>query len=488
MEKLYLGIDVGTTGTKTLLTDARGRVLGSGYREYALRAFPDGRVEQNADDWTAAVAETVRQAVAPLKDRSRIRAVSLSTQGASMLAVDGEFRPLGPVITWMDNRASAECAALSEKLGAERLYRMSGWGASASLDAAKIAWMRENAPDQYRGAWFVSTLEYVNHFLTGRNVIDPTNASIRQLYDIAARRWDPAVLEALGIGDDRLPEVLPTGAPVGTLTPEAAELLGLSENVRVYNGAHDQYCAALGCGAVRAGDALLSTGTTWVLLGVSDRLLFTESRVAPGIHPVKGLYGLIGSLVSAGCALKWWKGVAGGDYRVFDEAVPSHRKSAENLFFYPFVAGAGFPHREEGELTGTLSGLRLAHDREDIALALMEGVAFEARVMLEELKKHGVQVSQLRVSGGAAKSREWCGITAAVTGCSLYRMRETEAACMGAAMLACVGEGEYGSFEEAAAVMVDAEPLDPPSPGLCAFYAKKYEAYRERFPAFLALQ
>ena len=124
MDELYLGIDVGTTGTKTLLADARGNVLGAGYREYALNAYPDGRVEQNADDWLEAVMETVRTATAAVHDRSRIRALSLSTQGASMLAVDGDFRPLGPVITWMDNRAADACDALTEQLGAERLYRV----------------------------------------------------------------------------------------------------------------------------------------------------------------------------------------------------------------------------------------------------------------------------------------------------------------------------------------------------------------------------
>ena len=488
MDELYLGIDVGTTGTKTLLADARGNVLGAGYREYALNAYPDGRVEQNADYWLEAVMETVRTATAAVHDRSRIRALSLSTQGASMLAVDGDFRPLGPVITWMDNRAADACDALTEQLGAERLYRMSGWGASATLDAAKILWMRENAPEQYAAASFVSTLEYVNRFLTGQNVIDPTNASIRQLYDITEKRWDLAVLEVLGISEERLPRVLPTGALVGTLTPAAAALLGLPDGVRVYNGAHDQYCASLGCGAVSAGDALLSTGTTWVLLGVSDRLLFTESRIAPGIHPVGGLYGHIGSLVSAGCALKWWKEIVDGDYRAFDDAAASRRASARELYFYPFVAGAGFPHKQRGELTGTLTGLRLAHDRYDIALALMEGVAFEARTMLGELKKHGVEITELRVSGGAARSRVWCEITAAVTGCRLWRMREAEAACMGAVMLACVGEGAHPSFAEAARSMVNAEPLDPPAPELRAFYEEKYAAYQERFPAYLALQ
>lgn len=160
---LFLGVDVGTTGTKTLVVDEKGNVLGKGYLEYELFPFPGGRVEQRAEDWWNGVVHSVRTAVSSLTDgqKKEIAALSLSTQGASMLAVDRDFSPLGPVITWMDERASEEAEWLDQAIGGEKIYRKSGWGLSADLDAAKILWISRHQPEVFeKAACFVSTLEY----------------------------------------------------------------------------------------------------------------------------------------------------------------------------------------------------------------------------------------------------------------------------------------------------------------------------------------
>lgn len=483
---LLLGVDVGTTGAKALLVDRQGAVHGKGYREYPLLPGPGGRVEQRADDWWDAAVFAVRAALAG-QDARQVCALSLSTQGASMLAVDDAYRPLGSAITWMDTRAEEESRQLDRAVGGEAIYRKSGWGLGPDLDAAKILWLRRHEPETFAAARsFVSTLELLNVRLTGRNVIDPTNAAIRQLMDIGTGRWDPDVLQAVGVEEDRLPVIAPTGAYLGTLTARTAALLGLPETVRVYNGAHDQYCAALGCGAVRAGDALLSTGTTWVLLAVTDKLLYTQSRVAPGIHPVPGLYGAMASMVSAGCALKWYRELVSGAYAEFDRVAADRRQTAADLLFYPYVAGAGFPQRDAG-LGGVAAGLRLTHDRYDLALALMEGVAFEARRMVDELRAAGASVDTLYMSGGAAKSALWAGLTAAATGCRLLRMREDEACCMGAAMIAAVGAGVYPDYAAAAAAMVSGQPMPEPTAEDRAFYEEKFGRYRRGLPAVRAL-
>ncbi len=483
---LLLGVDVGTTGTKALLVDDQGAVLGKGYREYALLPGPDGRVEQRAEDWWDAVVCAVQAAVAG-QDARQVCALSLSTQGASMLAVDDAFRPLGNVITWMDARAEEESRLLDRAVGGEAIYRKSGWGLGPDLDAAKILWLRRQEPELFAAARsFVSTLEFINVRLTGQNVVDPTNAAIRQLMDIETGRWDPEILQAVGVSENRLPDIVPTGAYIGVLTAEAAALLGLPTSVRVYNGAHDQYCASLGCGAVRAGDALLSTGTTWVLLAVTDRLLYTESRVAPGIHPVPGLFGAMASMVSAGCALKWYRDLVEGAYAEFDRVAAERRQAASELLFYPYVAGAGFPHRDAG-LGGVAAGMRLTHDQYDLALALMEGVAFEARLMVDELRAAGASVDTLYMSGGAAKSALWAGLTAAATGCRLIRMREDEACCMGAAMIAAVGAGLFPDYSAAASAMVSGLPLPEPDAEARAFYEQKFDRYCRGLPAVRAL-
>lgn len=284
--RYVIGLDVGTTGTKAAVCDAEGRVLGKAYREYSLQFTADGGVEQRAEDWIDATRQTVREAVAASGvDPEAIAALSLSTQGGSFWARGAQGDALTNVMTWMDGRAKAEAEDLRLLMG-ERLYRLSGWQIGAGFDAAKLLWLRRERAEIFdRAVSFDTTLETVNRYLTGRNVTDPTNAAIRILYDIEKKRYDPALLDLLGLDEQRLPEVLPTGAVLGGLTETAAAELGLSPRVTVCNGAHDQYCASLGAGAVRVGDVLVATGTAWVVLGVTDRSIRSESHVSPGYSP-----------------------------------------------------------------------------------------------------------------------------------------------------------------------------------------------------------
>ena len=483
---LYLGLDVGTTGAKAAVVDREGKVLARGYREYELIFPGENRVEQNAEDWWSASKDAVRQALGKLARPEEITALSLSTQGATMLPVDRRGDPLRLALTWMDGRAAAEAEELTDALGYDVIYRKSGWRPEAELDAAKILWLRKHEPRLFRdAAYFVSTLEFMNYRLTGKCAADPTNAAIRQIFDIGTGGYDPAILGLIGLETGRLPEVLPVGAPLGTLLPGAAAEFGLSPHVRVYNGAHDQYCASLGVGAVREGDLLLATGTAWVVLGVTGRPLYTSSYLAPGIHPVKGLWGAIASLASAGSVLKWYKRVIGDDFSVMDREAETHLDSSRGLFFFPYLAGAGFPHGMP-ELKGTLTGLDLRHDKYDIARALMEGVGFETALTLEEFRKAGVEIRRMTMTGGASRSRFWCGLLRYITGCEILVSREADTASVGAALIAAVGDGCFRDYGEAAE-RIETVPFDDEDPALFAYYAEKGRRYRALLPCALQM-
>ena len=243
---LILGIDLGTSGCKAIAVDETGAVAGEGYESYGIIAGGDGFVEQDPLEWRRALAMAVLQATAAL-DRSKVCALSLSTQGASSLLTDGEFHPLMRAVTWMDTRATAQAEAIERELGCDYIYYTTGWRSLASMDLAKGRWLAENVPDISRRArHFISTLEYANFFLTGVPAIDPTNAAMRQMYDFRTGRWDPTLLEAARIDQAMMPPVLPSGEFLGYLTAEAAAELALGKGVKVYNGAHDQYCGALG--------------------------------------------------------------------------------------------------------------------------------------------------------------------------------------------------------------------------------------------------
>jgi len=476
----FIGTDVGTTGTKTVVTDENGAVFGKGYQEYELYTRPGGIVEQNAADWWNAVVVSVREALQTVPEKENIAAMSLSAQGGSTLAVDEAFEPLSPAYTWMDARALDESRAIAAEKG-EYVYRTSGWRCDAAFDPPKMRWLAIHAPELFRSAFcFVSTVEFINYRLTGRNVTDPTNAAMRQLIDVNTSCWDGTLLEIAGLSPARLPECLPTGAFLGTLTSHAAQQLGLPRGVKVYNGAHDQYCASLGSGAVHPGELLLSTGTTWVILAITENPLFTASHIAPGVHPIKGLYGNIASLNSAGSALKWFRQLTGENFAALDEGAAERLCSAENIFFYPYYAGSGFPHHIPEEKACCI-GMELRHDKFDLARALMEGVAFETRSALEEFSAQGADIRKLKMVGGAAKSELWSQITCDVTRCELQIPSEKDTCCIGAGMIAAVGSGYYPDLSTAAQHMVRYAQTRYPDPDRAAFYEKKYDRYKTGF-------
>ena len=384
MKRYVIGLDIGTTSAKAVAVAQDGSMLAQANAGYAL--LTSGcRVEQRPQDWIDASIQILRTVTDSLPD-ALPAGLSLSTQGATTTAVDAAGSPIGNAITWMDTRATREAGEIEAALGAEYIYRRSGWRVSPSLDAAKIRHMRGD-PAYDGAAMFLSTIEIMNAWLTGRAVIDPSNAAIRQLFDVEGGCWDDRLIGAAGITRENLAEVLPSGALVGGLCAHAAAQTGLPAGLPVFNGAHDQYCAAIGAGAVSEGDVLLSAGTAWVLLGITAAPLYTPSYIAPGKHPVAGLYGAMASLSCSGASLQWFKnGFLPDGFEEINHAVAKRRGRTGDLFFYPYLAGANYPVWKP-DVRGMFAGLSLEHDRFDLACAIMEGVAFSVRRGVDDLTR-----------------------------------------------------------------------------------------------------
>lgn len=470
----FIGLDIGTTGAKALMVDENGAVLGKGYSGYRLIS-EDCRMEQRPDDWTECGAAAIRQAIEG-QDASSIAAISLSTQGASTAAIDANNRPIGNALTWMDTRAKDEASALAHRLGEDYVYRNTGWRISPSLDAAKIMYMKRN--DAYNhAALFLSTLEYMNLYLTGNPVCDPSNASIRQLYCVSEHDYDDKLLDAVGLSRSELPPVISTGSLVGYITQSASHATGLKAGTPVFNGAHDQYCASIGAGAIGKGDMLLSAGTTWVVMGIDDKPLFTDTYIAPGVHPVAGMYGAIASLVGSGASLQWFKnGFLTEDFIETDRQAALRADKAQGLFFHPYLAGAGYPiwnHNARGSFTG----IGFEHDRFDFARAIMESAAFEARRTLDDFSANGCRISTLKIMGGAAKSPFWCSLIASAVNLSVEISSESDACALGAAIIAAIGAGAYDNFRDAVAAMASKTRVEDPDTSLVSYLEEKYSRY-----------
>lgn len=443
---IYIGIDVGTTSVKATAIGENGERLGSAKRAYELHTSGGLEVTQSADDWWTATAESVRELANRLsgvegkgESAAKVRAISISAQGGSTPAIDADGNAITEAMTWMDKRAFAESNELTSRFAADGLYRSFGWRATPGCDAAKLLWLKRHRPEIFeKAASFPSTLGWINLKLTGNNVEDPTCAAIRRLYDINDGGMSREMLEYIGIDESRLPKVLPTGAFVGYLTDEASEALGLDKDVAVFNGAHDQYCASLGSGISGSGELLLATGTAWVLFGVTEKPLFTSSYISPGRHPT-GKFGALATISGFGATFEWLSALTGTPLAELSHGAEADGRRAKDksIMFRPFVSGTGLLCGANG---GTLDGLGINSDKYDIALTLMEGAAFEARLVIDEFRKSGMEdMKRLTMTGGATASTLWQKLIAATADIPLYVSPETNSPATGAAVLAAAG-------------------------------------------------
>lgn len=431
MEK-FVGIDVGTTGTKTIVF-SDGKVLGKGYKGYPLITPFAGAFEQDGSSWYDAVIESASKAISEAGSED-IKAVSLSAQGGSFFAIGDNFAPLTNAFTWMDVRAEKQYFELCKVISDEEFYKITGWRLSVSSMVCKLMWLKENNPEAFCNAkMFITTSDYVYFRLTGKAVIDYTSAAMTGLFDINTCDWNEKILSIVGLSRERLPNLMPCGDIIGKILPDECKKLGIPEGTELVCGAHDQYCASIGSGTVNENDVLISTGTTWVVFGKAKELKFTDSHIAPCPHPAGG-YGLISSAVSSGTVMEWLKQQFDLPYKEIDDGVEKALPNSD-LLFYPFVSGCG-EYRKDKNLAAGCVGLNFGHDKFDVMRSAMEGVAFEIKLILSEFEKAGMLAEKITVSGGATSSRPWMEILASVLGKDILITEEKDICPLGACKIA----------------------------------------------------
>jgi xylulokinase len=489
---MLLGLDVGTTATKALLFDPEGNVRASARASYGLITPQPGWVEQDPEELWRAVVTVLRSIVSQLQPEQQVLALAQSSQGGTTVPVDAAGQPTYNAISWMDGRAQAEYDDLSRQFGGEVISEKTGWPLMAGLPLQHIRWLRTQQPDTFaRSRHFLFVNDFIGRRLTGELCMNPSDASITQLLDIETGDWDDWLLMLDGIRREQLSPVHPSGVAFGKLTAEASSATGLPAGLPVINGAHDQYCAAVGMRVARPGSVLLSCGTAWVLLAVPEDLdVGRRSGMALSCHAVPGRWGAIRSLGAVGTSLDWlidhtWAGHEGAThedrsalYQAVNAAAGRSGPGAHGLIFCPLAGGhAG----SFGVAQGGFLGLTLTHGRGDLSRAVMEGVACELRWALDEIQAAGVTVHELTMVGGAARSPLWPQIVADVTGVGASVPAITEAASWGAAVLAGIGVGVFEGVESAGSTL--AARSQHFEPGNRAVYEPLYERYRLLWPS-----
>lgn len=495
-----LGIDVGTTAVKAAVFDERGRRVSKAVEEYALETPGPDLVELDAEVYWRSCVSAVRRAL-ERAGKPDVSAVSVSSQGETLIAVGRDGKPLRKAIVWLDNRSKEEADELRSRFGEQEIYRITGQPAVVpTWPATKILWIRRREPHLFKKVWkFFLVEDYVLYKLTGRPATEPSVSSSTLMLDIGKCSWWGEMLGYLGVDEEALPEVLPSGAPVGLLSEEASRELGVREDVVVAAGAFDQAAAALGAGNVEEGAVSESTGAALAIVAPTRRMVFDPRRRIPlHRHAVPGLFFLMPWCQTAGMLLKWFRdGFARVERLVEEEAGVSAYKlldamaervppGSEGLVVLPHLAGAASPEFDP-KARGVIFGLTLRHGMAHVVRALLESVGYMLRRNIELLEGLGLEVREVRSIGGGARSAVWCRIKADILQKPLLTPGEEESACLGAAILAGAASGVYRSVEEAAKAMSFIKEKVEPNPENKDVYERLYKLYVELYEALKPL-
>ena len=496
-----IGLDVGTTGCKAIVFDAAGHILSHASREYSILTPQPDWAQQDAERVWALSWEALGEAIA--KDAGEPpRALALSVQGEAVIPVDAEGRALRHAILGMDTRTVEENRWLVEQFGAETLFARTGMPVHTINTLPKLLWLKRHEPTVWEQArQFLLYEDFLLRRLSDRAVISHCLASRTQMYDLAAGNWATDILETCGIEPTRL-AVLPAAGieVIGSLRKDLARDLGLDGEVLLACGGHDQACAALGSGVIRDGLAMVSTGTAEVVEVAMRSPALSERLRQGGIsvyrHVVPGLYVAMTLNHSGGLLLRWFRDTfcqaeleqarrTGRD--AYDLILDGSPQGPTDLLVLPHFAGSGTPTLDTTS-RGAILGLTFATDRSALAKAILEGLTFELRINLDLLRDSGIVIDELRAVGGGARSPLWLQLKSDICRAPVRVPRVTEAACLGAALLAGVACGAYRDLDAAVSSSVRLDRRITPDPQSSARYDAQFNIYRRLHPTLGSLR
>jgi xylulokinase len=492
----FLGIDIGTSGTKTLAINAKGKILAEATESYPAYHPKPLWSEQDPGDWWRATVATVRGVVhkARLKPAD-VKAIGLSGQMHGSVFLDKHNRVLRRAILWNDQRTAAECAEIEQRVGGRRqLIKMVANPALPGFTAPKILWLRNHEPRNFdRTAKVLLPKDDIRRRLTGEFATEVSDASGMLLLDVAKRAWSKPLLSKLELDIDLLGRCYESEDVTGQVSRAAAAELGLTTDCVVVGGAGDCAAGAIGNGIVSAGTLSTSIGTSGVMFVHSDEpQIDPQGRLHTFCHAVRGRWHMMGVILSAGGCLQWFRNrlcqtdaeaarSGGGDiYDLLAKEAAAVAPGSQGLVFLPYLSGERTPHADP-DARGCFIGLTLAHGRGHMVRAIMEGVAYALRDSLAIIRELGVPVRQIRASGGGSRSPLWRQIQADVFGQKVVTINAEEGAAYGVALLAAVGAGAFKNVQEACAATIRVVEQTPVQRRTAAYYDRGFAVYQQLY-------
>ncbi len=485
--RYFIGIDSSTTATKALLMDDHGHVVGVAANEYSFETPQPLWSEQDPALWWNGTVASIRAVLAGADiDGAAVAGIGLTGQMHGLVLLDGDGQVLRPAILWNDQRTAAQCNEIRARLGREHLIQLTGNDALTGFTAPKILWVAQNEPDIYaRVRQILLPKDYVRYRLTGDYATDKAGAAGTMLFDLKARGWSGEMLEKLDIDPVWMPSTHEGPTVTGHISAAAAEATGLPVGTPVIAGGGDQAAQAVGVGAVREGIVALTLGTSGVVFATANQpFIEPDGRLHAFCHSVPGRWHLMGVMLSAAGSLRWYRDTLAPGVD-FDELLAPAAEipvGSEGLIYLPYLTGERTPHPDP-LARGAFVGLTVRHAQPHMTRSVLEGVAFGLRDSFELMKGAGLSdITQVRVSGGGARSPLWRQILADVLDSELVTVNTTEGAAYGAALLAGVGAGVWPDVDAACDASVRITGRTEQRSEQAVAYNEVYAVYRGLYP------
>lgn len=483
----WIGLDIGTGGTRALVVDAQGKIVAAHTAAHQeVRMEKPLWAEQDPEDWWRAAQEAIRGALgAAGVDGAQIRGIGFSGQMHGLVMLDAAGEVIRPSLIWCDQRSQAQVDAIHQKVGKERVVAMTANPSLTGFTLPKLLWVRDNDPRSYeRLRTVLVPKDYVRYKLCGELGQDVSDASGTGVFDVAQRRWSTELMGELGLERNWWPQVWESAAVAGKITRAAAEATGLAEGTPVAAGAGDQAASAVGNGIVSTGIASCTLGTSGVVFAHMDEPAYDAAgRVHTFCHAVPGKWHVMGVTQGAGLSLQWFRNTlaAGVEYDALMEEAATAEAGSDGLYWLPYLMGERTPHLDALARGGWI-GLTARHKRADLVRSIIEGVSYSQKDCLDVILDLGVEVGQVRASGGGARSGLWRQILADVFARRVATLESQEGSAYGAALLGMVATGAFGSVPEACAATVKEVSTVDPRPRESAAYGRRHEIYKTLYP------
>lgn len=485
----YLGLDVGTTGSKATVIDAQGRVVAYAYREYAAILTGDGRAELDPNAVWAGVKAVL--SAAAFESFEPIEAIAIASFGESFVMLDANDNVLGSSMLYSDVRGTEEIGDILEKISEEALFDISGMPINSMYTLNKLLWYKKHEPQLLKNANKLFLFEdFITYKLSGIRKIDYSLASRTLFFDYKNKKWSDEILGLFDLDARQFSEPVAPGQVVGKVSAIIAAELNLSANTLLVAGAHDQVCAALGAGVLKGGDSVDGIGTseciTAMLKCVDQSQYMRKNNFCIEPYAIPGEYVTLAFNVTGGALLRWYRdtfekqrfeeAALRGEsiYSIMEKDCPSE---PTGLFVLPHFAGTGTPYMDPFS-SGALLGLKLSTTKGDIYKACLEGICFEMKLNAEILSGMGTAIENLTCVGGGARSDLLLQIKADIMGIEVKRLEVEESGTMALGILCATACGAYGSFAEAAKALVKVKRTFEPNRHAQAIYAQKYNTYQ----------